>query len=126
MVRPEKHIEKWSQIRKVVSRSFDTGVMPMMELRCAEDPFQGSQRDAYIGMHENRPDRIEDDESRYGLRGKTKQKRRQIHRQLGQDSIHRVFSMGCNPIEVFTRMMHGVKSPQEIEAVTGPVKPIHA
>jgi hypothetical protein len=104
----------------------ETRVMPVVELGRAENPTQRAERNLYVGVYEDGPARAKDDETGEQSEIETEHHGGEVLRELGRDTVDRVFAVSGEPIEVLGRVVDGVKAPQEIELVARPVKPIDA
>lgn len=126
MVGPENEVQVRREVREVVLGLADARMMPMVQLRRSEEVPQRSQREPHVGMDEDRPHPAEDHERPQQVEPQPEEDAGQVQERLRAQTVQRVLSMGCQPVQVLHRMVDRVKAPQEVEMVAGAMEPIDA
>src|ERR1043166_4451384 len=101
-------------------------MVPVMKLGRANEPPQQSDRQSDVGMNVDGPNPAKSKQPSQCLKGKAKHKRRQIYEAHRVNGVHRMFAMGCEPVEMFCAVMNRVEAPQPADAMLQPVSPINA
>src|SRR5436190_7150173 len=99
-------------------------MMPMMQLRRADQHSQWTNGQPNIGMNVNRPQSTKCREQRQRFNRKSQCENRQIHEQNRVDRIDRMLAMRRQPIEMLGAVMDAVKPPEKSNAMLQAMTPV--
>ena len=100
------------------------GMMPMVELRRANQHPERPDRQAHIGMDVDGPQTAEGQQAGDRFQRKAEQESRQIDQAHGIDGIQRMLAMSRQPVQVLGAVMYGMETPEKTDSMLQPMAPI--
>ena len=120
----EKHIHERSEICVVAGVAI-FGMVPVVQLRRAEEHANRADGEADIGMDVDRPYSTEQKEARNRFQWKAEDHGGQVDQSHGVDRIERMLAVGGQPVQMFSAVVDGMEAPEKAHAVLQAVAPIH-
>src|ERR1700730_17084253 len=101
-------------------------MVPMVELRCGDQPSQRAEADPYVGVNENRLQGDKNEVAPECCAGETECDKREDDARTLESLVDRVEAGSSEPIEPLARMMNSVEAPEPRHSVRCPVSPVAA
>ncbi len=102
------------------------GMVPMVKLRCGDQPSQRAEADPYVGVNENRLQGDKNEVAPECSAGETECDKREDDARTLESLVDRVEAGSSEPIEPLARMMNSVEAPEPRHSVRCPVSPVAA
>ena len=129
----EEAVDEGEDEGEVAVAMFVVGVMPVMEGRGGDEPFQGAEADADIGVNEEGPDRTKDcDEGDGGIDagagglGEAEEVDGGEAEEANEDHVEGMGAGVYEPVEFLSAVMDGVETPEDGMGMQDTVAPVSA
>ena len=99
-------------------------MVPVVELRRAEQPAQGAEREAHVGVDEDRPHAAERGDAGEPPERHAEEERGEVLRELREDPVDGVLAVRGEEVQVLGAVVHGVEPPQRLPRVARAVEPV--
>ena len=119
----EEPVDPRGEVR-IVADVAPARVMPVVQLGCAQEHAQRTERQAHVRVDQDRPQRSERDESERVLEREAERDGGEVHERLRVEAVERVLAMRGEEVETLRGVVHGVEAPQHVEAMLRAVSPV--